>query len=125
MIEWVYRKSGLGCLLYILTILIDREKEINMQEKFEKFIEKYWRLVIIGVALVYIGTGLFQIITGIEFDPTKMRGIEGFLMVIAIASLFYGKKKERERMQQEAAEQEEQGTSIEQNEINIEDPGNN
>ncbi len=96
-----------------------------MQEKFEKFIEKYWRLVIIGVALVYIGTGLFQIITGIEFDPTKMRGIEGFLMVIAIASLFYGKKKERERMQQEAAEQEEQGTSIEQNEINIEDPGNN
>lgn len=91
----------MGCLLYILTILIDREKEINMQEKkFEKkFIEKkYWRLVIIGVALVYIGTGLFQIITGIEFDPTKMRGIEGFLMVIAIASLFYGKKKKKENV---------------------------
>ncbi len=95
-----------------------------MQEKFEKFIEKYWRLVIIGVALIYIGMGLFQIITGIEFDANNMRGVEGFLMVLAITSLFYGKKKEKERMQHEVAELEELDNNTEQVGINIEDSVN-
>ncbi|QUI24033.1 hypothetical protein HZI73_17795 [Vallitalea pronyensis] len=95
-----------------------------MQKKFEKFMEKHWRLVVIGVALVYMGTGLYQIITGIELDPTKMRGVEGFLMVIAIGSLFYGKKKERERMQREAAEQEHAGIPVEHH-MPVQDNGNN
>lgn len=80
-----------------------KEKGINMQEKFDQFIEKHWRLVIIGVAVFYIGMGLYQIITKIEIDPTKLRGVEGFLMVIAIGALFYGKKKERERKEEEEA----------------------
>lgn len=78
-----------------------------MKEKFEIFIEKHWRAVVIGVALIYIGIGLYQIITGIELDPSKTRGFESFLMVTAIAAFFYGKRKEKERMEQENEQQEE------------------
>lgn len=79
-----------------------------MKEKFENFIEKHWRAVVIGVALIYIGTGLFQIVTGIELDPTKTRSVETVLMITAIYVFFYGKRKEKESMNKDSEDQENQ-----------------
>ncbi|GMQ63986.1 hypothetical protein [Vallitalea maricola] len=83
-----------------------------MKEKFENFIEKHWRAVVIGVALIYIGTGLFQIVTEIELDQTKTRSVESVLMVTAIAAFFYGKRKEKERLENEKQKLEEDNEVI-------------
>lgn len=83
-----------------------------MKEKFVDFIGKHWRALVIVVALMYIGIGLFQLVTGIEFDSSKMRSVETVLMVMAIYTFFYGKRKEKEKNDKDKAKQEEDNQAI-------------
>lgn len=85
-----------------------------MKEKVLDFIEKRWRIVVIVVALLYIGIGVFQMVTGIEFDSSKMRSVEYVLMILVIFVFFYGSRKEK-REKDKAKQEEDNQTIIEEN----------
>lgn len=79
-----------------------------MKENITKFIDKHWRMIVIGVALIYIGMGLVQALFHIEFDPQKTRNVELVLMVTAMYVFFNGKKKERAAIQEEEAKEQQE-----------------
>ena len=67
-----------------------------MKDNVLKFVEKKWRMLVIFIALVYIGMGAIQILFDFQIDPEKGKNIELVLMVIAVYLFIYGRKKEKE-----------------------------
>lgn len=53
-------------------------------------------MLVIFIALIYIGMGAIQILFDFEIDPQKGQNIELVLMVIAAFLFFNGKKKEKQ-----------------------------
>lgn len=86
-----------------------------MKENFMKFIEEKWRILVIIIALIFIGMGAVQALTNFKFDPKTAHNIELVLMVIAGALFINGKKKERQAST-EAEEKEKQDEEKKQDE---------
>lgn len=76
-------------------------------ERIKDFFDKHWRAVVIVIAVLYMGIGLFQLITGKELDPSTSKNIGTVLMLSALAVFFYGKRTERMEMEKEKAALEE------------------
>ena len=92
-------------------------------ERLKDFFEKHWRAVVIFIAILYMGIGLFQLISGIELDPTKTKNAGTFLMFLALAVFVYGKRVEKMAIEKEKQKEEEnQAVNQEENqEVNQEE----
>lgn len=88
-------------------------------ERLKDFFEKHWRAVVIFIAILYMGIGLFQLISGIELDPTKTKNAGTFLMFLALAVFVYGKRVEKMAIEKEKQKQEE--NQEEKQEVNQEE----
>ncbi|QUH27387.1 hypothetical protein [Vallitalea guaymasensis] len=87
-------------------------------ERLKDFFEKHWRIVVIFIAILYMGIGLFQLISGIELDPTKTKNAGTFLMFLALAVFVYGKRVEKmaiEKQKQEENQEVNQEVNQEEN----------
>jgi len=78
-----------------------------MKENFMKFIEEKWRIIVIGIALIYIAMGAIQALTNFKIDPQTSHNIELVLIVIAGALFINGKKKERQASMEKEQDEEE------------------
>ena len=72
-------------------------------ERIKNFFDKHWRAVVIVIAVIYMGIGLFQLITGKELDPSTSKSVGTVLMMLALAIFLYGKRTERMEMEQKKA----------------------
>ena len=70
-------------------------------EKIKDIFYKYWRVMVIIIAVIYIGLGVYQLITGNELDEKTLKTVSGTLMFLALIIFLYGKNMERIEMQKE------------------------
>lgn len=70
-------------------------------EKIKDIFYKYWRVMVIIIAVIYISLGVYQLITGNELDEKTLKTVSGTLMFLALIIFLYGKNMERIEMQKE------------------------
>ncbi|MDF2613584.1 MAG: hypothetical protein K0S71_1370 [Clostridia bacterium] len=87
------------------TVIRDRK------EKIMDFLYKNRRMIVVVLALVMIGLGVFQMLTGIQIDSSIMKGIEYIVMFGALYLLLILPK--RYTIQKQSSPSEEEPVTIE------------